>query len=69
MPNDALDPCPHCGHAWARHAANAGCSVRVDSAWTPDNTRRCGCQAIRREDARSADAAAPISHDCLTRGV
>ena len=34
--------CEACGHEMSEHGPG-GCAVRMDSAWTADNTKPCGC--------------------------
>jgi hypothetical protein len=42
--------CPTCLHPWAQHVS-VGCIAAVDSAWTPDNARSCGCSNTKDEHA------------------
>jgi hypothetical protein len=45
--------CPACGHPEGSHAtmppaaARFGCLANVDSSWTPDNLRPCGCSRLQ----------------------
>jgi len=45
------DECGVCFHERQKHQlvddyGRNGCTARVDSAWTPDNTRGCGCSRL-----------------------
>lgn len=44
--------CPHCKHPWFYHEKESGCVVLVDSAYTTNNTRACGCRAVKSLGAR-----------------
>lgn len=59
------EKCTFCGHLGKVHARESkdGCYASVDSAWTPSNTRRCGCHVPRSPRDESPDYSADMGYE------